>query len=278
MRLESQSQALWESFPARYHDAVLIFTDLGDVTAIILVLSILYWVGDRKKAAVVASYAAAAVAVFLILKTTFAMPRPEVELIAREYDQYAFPSGHAFMSVVVYGGLLYVFEKHREPLALAAVTTLIGGISLSRIVLGVHYFGDVIAGVVFAIGFLVAMEWLTDRVPWRGFAIGGVLSVPAILFTSGEGTVLAVIAFGAAIGGVIGTVRLEAIPPLRSRREAVLLTGVGLGFIVTVSLLESAIVGEQLLGIAVAHVILFTGILLVPAAIGRIDHPLVGAA
>src|SRR6056297_1535042 len=103
LRFESQSEAVWEAFPAAYRDFALVVTDLGDVTAVLFILSVLYWLTDRRKAALVASYATAGAAVILMLKTTFALPRPEVELIAREYDRYGFPSGHAFISVVVYG-------------------------------------------------------------------------------------------------------------------------------------------------------------------------------
>lgn len=275
MRLESQSRVIWEQFPAEYHDLVLVLTDLGDVTVVILLLSILYWVVDRRRAALIASYAAAGVAVLLILKLTFALPRPGAELVAREYDPHGFPSGHAFTAVVVYGGLTYAFEKHRDPSAVVAVGTLILGISLSRVVLAFHYLGDVIAGAGLGVAFVAVMERLSRGDPRRGFAIGAVLAVPAIAVTSGEATVLAMVGLGASVGGLIGTTRLGHLPTLRSRREAIVLVVVGLGFVVAVTVLESALLGDELVAIAAVHVALFSGIFLAPEVVGRIEHPLV---
>ena len=64
---------------------------------------------------------------------------------------YSFPSGHAMGSVCFYGvlgGLLStrIKRKSLRVLVWLATATLILGIGLSRIYLGVHYFTDVVAG------------------------------------------------------------------------------------------------------------------------------------
>ncbi|MXR50886.1 phosphatase PAP2 family protein [Halovenus sp. WSH3] len=271
MRLEEQSRWLWEQFPERYLDVAVFVTDLGDVTAVMVLLSVLYWVVDRERSALVVSYIVAGASVVLLLKIGFGLPRPEVELIAREYDRYGFPSGHAFTATVVYGGLLRTFERHRDPALAAGTAALIAAIALSRVVIGVHYLADVIAGVAVGLGFLVAMDRLTDRRPRRGFAVGLVLAGPAVAvaFAAGAETSLAVVGLGAALGGLAGTARLERIPALRSRREGVLLTVLGLGYLLGVSSLESTL---GLIHPAVAvglFAVLTAGILLAPLVLNR---------
>lgn len=62
---------------------------------------------------------------------------------------WSFPSGHAFGAVVFYGMLAYVLLRlsprfHRA--IIAAAMLLIGLVGISRILLQVHYFSDVLAG------------------------------------------------------------------------------------------------------------------------------------
>lgn len=62
---------------------------------------------------------------------------------------WSFPSGHAFGAVVFYGMLAYVMLRlspryHR--IIIATAVLLIGVVGISRILLQVHYFSDVLAG------------------------------------------------------------------------------------------------------------------------------------
>ena len=271
MRLEEQSRWIWEQYPSEYLDIAVFVTDLGDLTAVMVLLSVLYWAVDREKSALVVSYIVAGASVLLLLKIGFGLPRPEVELIAREYDRYGFPSGHAFTATVVYGGLLLTFGKHRNPVPALGTAGLVAAIALSRVVIGVHYLADVIAGVAVGIAFLFAMERLTDRVPRRGFAVGVSLAVPAVAvaFTVGAETSLALVALGTALGGLVGTVSLDSIPELRSRREGLLLTVLGVGYLGGLSSLESTLVAVHPGLGAVLFAVLTAGILLAPLVVNR---------
>lgn len=88
----------------------------------------------------------------LQLKTLFARARPELADALRDATGYSFPSGHAMGSTVVLGALAYLATRaiHRWPAraaALALCFSLILGIALSRVYLGVHWITDVGAGV-----------------------------------------------------------------------------------------------------------------------------------
>ncbi len=271
MRLEEQSRWLWEQYPEQYLEFALFVTDLGGVTAVMVLLAVLYWTLDREQSALVVSYIVAGGAVVLLLKLGFALPRPEVELVAREYDQYGFPSGHAFTATVVYGGLVQVFDRYRNPVTTAAAVVLIVAIALSRVVIGVHYLADVIAGVAIGVGFLLVMNRVTEGDPVRGFSVGVVLGIPAVVAAAFAGAELslAVVSLGSALGGLAGASALDSMPSLRSRREGVALVAVGLVYLVAVSSLEETLLGiHPGLGV-VLFAVLVAGIMVAPWALGQ---------
>lgn len=271
MRLEEQSEVIWETYPREFLDIAILVTDLGDVTAIVLFLSVLYWVSDRKQAALLASYGLVGVSAVLLVKTAFGLPRPGVEIVAREYDQYGFPSAHAFMSVVVYGGALYVFERYRNPLLVGGVGALVAAISLSRVVLGIHYLADVLVGALLGLLLLPTVDRVTGSDPTRGFGLGAVLAVAVVVVTTGEATTLGAVTLGSAVGGLAGTVRLDSVPPLRTRAEAAVLVVVGLGYVLGIGILESVLAGGDLVLVAVFHGLLIGGVFSLPVAVGRIQ-------
>lgn len=91
--------------------------------------------------------------VYKIMKRHFARPRPfvacaDIRACARSLDEYSFPSGHALYAVA-FGVLLCAYYP-----ALALVVWPFGVlVAVSRVVLGLHYPSDVIAG--------AALGWVT---------------------------------------------------------------------------------------------------------------------
>lgn len=82
------------------------------------------------------------------LKYTLARARPHN--IYAGVEQFSFPSGHATLSIVVYGFLAFLLSRGKSDkgkitimLLAAAVITLI---AFSRLYLGVHWFSDVLGG------------------------------------------------------------------------------------------------------------------------------------
>ena len=104
-----------------------------------------------RQACVVGLVAVATSLIVTGLKVAFARPRPVFTEQAVHAGGYAFPSGHAADSTAVYGillivGLPFVAERFRR-LCVRVVVGLIAAIGVSRLLLGVHWLTDVIAGV-----------------------------------------------------------------------------------------------------------------------------------
>ncbi|MEA1930622.1 phosphatase PAP2 family protein [Halohasta litorea] len=227
--------------------AFAFITLLGDAWFVLVGLSVLYWIGPRyvddarTVAAVCVGFATLGLAAVLAFKSATAIPRPAMtpvdpaglppvigSFVAGEIesDGFTFPSGHATAATVVYGGLGLLLSVGRKRLRYLLAASLIVLISLSRVVLEVHYPRDIIAGMVLgslliAVGLAVGRS--NDRLhPDRLFALGGVASVVglgvALQGGHAEEVLQAAIGIGTAIGGVLtwrafGD-RLVAAPPV----------------------------------------------------------------
>lgn len=76
-------------------------------------------------------------------------------------DSYSFPSGHALASLLFFGLLSFLMLIEARTVrgrawALAACSTAAVFVALSRVYLGVHWFGDIIASWILGIGILSA--------------------------------------------------------------------------------------------------------------------------
>ena len=86
------------------------------------------------------------------LKLIFARSRPDMADALWRSHSYAFPSGHAMGSLVVFGAMAYLVMRASaswrvRSAAVALALTVVGAISFSRIYLGVHWLSDIVAGV-----------------------------------------------------------------------------------------------------------------------------------
>jgi membrane-associated phospholipid phosphatase len=92
------------------------------------------------------------------LKLAFRRDRPFFTDPLATVSTYSFPSGHATVSVAVYGALCVVLVRRLTgPLrlvCLAAAVLLVSLIGFSRLYLGVHFLSDVLAG------FSIGLAWL----------------------------------------------------------------------------------------------------------------------
>jgi undecaprenyl-diphosphatase len=83
------------------------------------------------------------------LKEIVARARPDLDPVITPPESYSFPSGHALVSLAVYGLIVAVIirlvPRSRVPVILVA-SLLVLGTGLSRVYLGVHWPLDVLAG------------------------------------------------------------------------------------------------------------------------------------
>ena len=108
----------------------------------------------------------------IVLKIAFHRPRPELPELIEPLTTFSFPSGHATMATVFFGGLAaVVFHVTRRPLARGLAVCLaalaIGAVALSRIYLGVHWLTDVSGGILVGLFWVVAAATATEVVVGR---------------------------------------------------------------------------------------------------------------
>ncbi|MCY4745813.1 phosphatase PAP2 family protein [Pelomonas sp. UHG3] len=125
-------------------------------------------VGRPARAAAVAAAMVSGVLALDGLKAVFERARPDPAFAALVQDGLSFPSGHASMSAVFYLTLgVLLAQRHgrrAERLYLLAVATLLAAlIGTSRVVLGVHWASDVLAGWAFGVGWAALWFSLAAR-------------------------------------------------------------------------------------------------------------------
>lgn len=107
-----------------------------------------------------------------VLKEIFQRDRPSINA---QYDGigFSFPSGHSTGSVAFYGFILYLLWRSNIKQWLKWLLIFISGllavmIPFSRVVLGVHYFTDILAGMALALAWLtlciLVLEFLSRRI------------------------------------------------------------------------------------------------------------------
>ena len=104
-----------------------------------------------------------------LLKAWFDRERPDVAPAVRLPASASFPSGHAAEGVAGLGGLAVLaaerLPSRRARMWLWAAVAFAGvAVGLSRIVLGVHYVTDVLAGWCFGLAWLAGCLLVRDRV------------------------------------------------------------------------------------------------------------------
>lgn len=103
------------------------------------------------------------------LKDFYARPRPEVIPGLSEVFSLSFPSGHSMMSAMIYGSLAvlvasFVNERGIRIFLIGLAASLVMLIGLTRIILGVHFPSDVVAGWSIGLIWVVMLSWVLSRV------------------------------------------------------------------------------------------------------------------
>jgi undecaprenyl-diphosphatase len=152
------------SYPLRV--ALLAFTRLGqgDVMAVASLAAVLACIRRRQRllALVWALMMSGGFAVTQLLKTLFGRPRPQYAE-AWLMSDHSFPSGHTSMTLVVVGFALYLFLRGGRSamarnVAMTGAALWCGLMGASRLLLGNHYWSDVLGG------YLLGTAWLAGAI------------------------------------------------------------------------------------------------------------------
>jgi membrane-associated phospholipid phosphatase len=270
-RLAAASETVREAVPVEFLPVVWVVTLLGGSKFLMVGLSVTYWNAEdhRREVLAVVATAFVALAVTLSLKWGIGLPRPPES--AQRYvaadSPVGFPSGHTIAATVVYGGGLVAFDRHRDARYALPVVGLVVAVALSRVVLGVHYLGDVIVGAAVGLAILGVLVLAVRRGPTVVFALAAVSAVPA-LFVAGD-TGDAALAVGGSLGGALGTAWDPPFDGFASVAERVVVTVGGVlflgGLLGTAETVEPGLVVA-----AVANLLLAFGIVSLPALVGLV--------
>ena len=130
-----------------------ILTEFGDFVIPCIILIVLLIIKKNKWIALLqaCSYGLSGIITY-VSKLLAARPRPEIAII-KIPSSFSFPSGHTLTSIVFYTMLCYLLaykSKNRNIYMICGfVFALL--IASSRVYLGVHYFSDVLGGLIIAI-------------------------------------------------------------------------------------------------------------------------------
>lgn len=120
---------------------------LGDEEFFLFIAPVIYWCFSTRVGLRVGIYLMLSGGVNYAFKLFFAQPRPywmDPRVIAYHTESsFGFPSGHAQHATVFWGALA---ASARQPAALILAGLLIFLIGVSRVIVGVHFISDVIAG------------------------------------------------------------------------------------------------------------------------------------
>ena len=130
-------------------------THLGDYL-VVACIAVLFWLAvdrPRGRGPVVPIVVLAAIGLVTILKALFGLPRPPGATVGG----YGFPSGHAVAATVTYG--LIALRLYRGPLwaRLGGATIAVLVVAASRVIIGVHYPADVLAGTALGVAILLSV-------------------------------------------------------------------------------------------------------------------------
>ena len=173
------------------------FTQASDPIAMVAILGFLYWCVDKEWGLFVGTNMLVGLLWNPMIKNVFLRRRPyfdfegirclkAVDDSADLYDitaqGFSFPSGHSTNTVIAFGSLAVYKKRVVLFKVLAVVLPLLVG--ASRVILGVHYPTDVLAGWLLGAIVLALVSWLQFKVKnkWVLRVILLAVSLPGILY------------------------------------------------------------------------------------------------
>ncbi len=260
-----------EELPEAVVELFVPLTDLGDPLFFVVLAAVVYWLGDHDRGAYFVGAMLLVLGLTVGLKELFALPRPPAELHLVAETGYGLPSGHAAGAVVVYGGLAALYDRGPRVLRYAVAAIVVALVSASRVVLGVHYVADVLAGLALGVAVLALAVRLRERererVPpvfYAGGAIGAIVGAAL----SGLRYESSLLVLGGTVGALVWWILL-APAPAAPRRMTALLGAVVLPIVVWLVYLGMTALEGPLVLVAVTAVAI-TLVLATPHAAARL--------
>lgn len=140
---------------------------------VVLLAVTLILIGRHIEAGLITAAVLIGFVVVRVVKFLVARPRPSLDLVEvlEQSAEYSFPSGHVVHYVVLLGTLTLLLSVsfHRGVvrwLVWGIVGVVLAYVGLSRIYLGVHWLGDILAG--YMIGALIVAGVASVRMLWCG--------------------------------------------------------------------------------------------------------------
>lgn len=204
-----------DALPEWVADFFGVITHLGDGATVVALAIIFYWFGSRgdwQQRGMLMAIAVATLALSAGLKGVLDVQRPLYAAIEageplafapEEYDGLSTPSAHAMGAAAIYGGLAVKMNTGKRWQRYLVAAFIILSVAFSRVVIGVHYVGDVVLGVALGLFLVWFGLWLSTEeprsvLPMFVFAI--LIAASSNLLGSEE---FVTMSFGAALGGFL---------------------------------------------------------------------------
>lgn len=181
-----------------------VLTVLGDPVLLVAIAPIVYWLGprydvvSREDGARLLAITVGALALTVLLKYGFELPRPPDSVKNLAEDGFGFPSGHATGSAAFYGALAMLTTWWTQRTRILLAGGLIVLVAMTRVLLGVHYLVDVVTGATIGLLFAALVVRLTRSSIGHGFRLAGLvgLATPLVAWPEFDAA--------AAVGGSVG--------------------------------------------------------------------------
>lgn len=136
----------------------IIFEPIYVITACLIISIAIFFFGKKKEAILFGATMLVSGGIIFVLKEIITKTRPENALVLESSS--SFPSGHAFISLILAGFVIYylvskIKSRTKRIILDILMVLLVLLIGFSRIYLHVHWFSDVIAGFLLGMGVLL---------------------------------------------------------------------------------------------------------------------------
>lgn len=158
---------------AGFEGLPVFLTHLGDfwpMAALTVITSAVLYIAGRRTSAVTMALAVMSGSAFgWLMKLLVQRLRPVFDMVSIPIPRsYSFPSGHALTSLLFFGSLVILIMLHVKELKKAVLLSSLCvfaalSISLSRVYVGVHYLGDVVASWLLGIAWLALVVLVSAR-------------------------------------------------------------------------------------------------------------------